>query len=248
MEWTESRAVVTGAAQGIGAAVANRLLDLGATVVAVDIQGEQLAPLAERGAETVVASVGSAEGRAAIVEAAGDLTHLANVAGRMIAEPIGEASEESWDGIFDVNAKGVFFLCRDLIPRIPEGGAVVNLSSVAAKFSQTSEAAIYSASKAAVQCITRTFAHLHGPRGVRVNSVCPGIIDTPMQDDVIARAAKARGMTHDELRAARLQALVPMRREGSAEECAVTIVSLLGNDWGYVTGQTVNIDGGFQMY
>ena len=99
-----------------------------------------------------------------------------------------------------------------------------------------------------MQCITRTFAHLHGPRGVRVNSVCPGIIDTPMQDDVIARAAKARGTTHDELRAARLQALVPMRREGSAEECAVTIVSLLGSDWGYVTGQTVNIDGGFQMY
>jgi NAD(P)-dependent dehydrogenase (short-subunit alcohol dehydrogenase family) len=248
MDWTVSRAVVTGASSGIGAAVAGRLLDLGAAVVAVDLNGDGLRPLADRGAETCAASVATEEGRATIAAAAGDLTHLANVAGLMITEPLEDVTPDSWDRIFDVNAKGLFFLCRDLVPRISSGGAVVNLSSVAAKYSATSEAAIYSASKAAVQCITRTFAHVHGKRGVRVNSVCPGIIDTPMQDLVIAKAAAARGITAEELRTARKENLIPMKREGSAEECARTIVALLGDEMSYVTGQTVNVDGGFQMY
>ncbi len=248
MDWSASRAVVTGASSGIGAAVAEKLLEVGATVVAVDLDAEGLRPLAERGAETCAASVADEKGRAAIAETAGDLTHLANVAGLMITEPLEAVTPESWDRIFDVNAKGLFFLCRDLIPRIPSGGAVVNLSSVAAKYSATSEAAVYSASKAAVQCITRTFAHVHGKRGVRVNTVCPGIIDTPMQDLVIAKAAAARGITAEELRTTRKETLIPMKREGSAEECARTIVALLGDELSYVTGQTVNVDGGFQMY
>jgi NAD(P)-dependent dehydrogenase (short-subunit alcohol dehydrogenase family) len=248
MDWSATRVVVTGAASGIGAAVAEQLLDLGATVVAVDLNADGLSPLAVRGAEVCAASVATDEGRATIADAAGDLTHLANVAGLMITEPLETTTPDTWDRVFDVNAKGLFFLCRDLIPRIPSGGAVVNLSSVAAKYSATPEAGIYSASKAAVQCITRMYAHVHGPRGVRVNSVCPGIIDTPMQDLVIARAAAARGIAAEELREARKNNLIPMKREGSAEECARTIVALLGDDMSYVTGQTVNVDGGFQMY
>src|SRR5829696_5944943 len=201
MDWSTTRIVVTGAGSGIGAAVARQLLDKGATVVAVDVNGDALKPLEERGAVVCAASVATDEGRAKIVEAAGDVTHLVNAAGLMITEPISVTTPETWDRIFDVNGKGVFFLCRDLIPRMPDGrGAVVNLSSVAAKFSATSEAAIYSASKAAVQCITRTFAHVHAKRGIRVNTVCPGVIDTPMQDLVMEKAAAARGMTTEELR------------------------------------------------
>ena len=177
------------------------------------------------------------------------LTGLVNAAGLMITEPISETTPETWDRIMDVNGKGVFFLCRDLIPKMADGkGAVVNLSSVAAKFSATSEAAIYSASKAAVQCITRTFAHVHAKRGIRVNTVCPGVIDTPMQDFVMEKAAAARGMTTEQLRDGRRQTLIPMQREGSADECAASIIALLSDDWGYVTGQTINVDGGFQMY
>jgi NAD(P)-dependent dehydrogenase (short-subunit alcohol dehydrogenase family) len=248
MDLDASRVVVTGAASGIGAAVARQLLDAGAAVVAVDLNADGLAPLGEAGAEVCAASVASEEGRRAIADAAGELTHLVNAAGLMITEPLGDTTPESWDRIFDVNAKGLFFLCRDLIPRIPAGGAVVNLSSVAAKYSATSEAAIYSASKAAVQCITRTFAHMHAARGVRVNTVCPGIIDTPMQDLVMAKAAAARGIATEELRESRRKALIPMQREGSPDECAVTIVALLGDEMVYVTGQTINVDGGFQMY
>lgn len=247
MDVSEQRVVVTGAGSGIGRATAGLLLERGAAVVATDLRPKGLERLAAAGAETVTADVSTAEGRAAIAAAAGDLTGLVNAAGLMISEPLADAGEASWDAIFGVNARGLFLLCQALLPRLPEGGSVVNLSSVAAKYSQTPEAAIYAASKAAVQCISRTFASVYGPHGVRVNSVCPGIIDTPMQDLVMERAAAARGTSAAELREAR-RGIVPLRREGSAEECARTIVALLTDEMSYVTGQTINVCGGFQMY
>ncbi len=247
MDLTGKRVVVTGAGSGIGQASAALLLDRGAEVVASDLLGESLAGLAERGAETLAADVSRPAGRQAIIDAAGSLTGLVCCAGLMISEPLSETDEETWDAIFDVNAKGVFFLCRDLLHSMSDGGSVVNLSSIAAKYSQTPEAAIYAASKAAVQCFTRTFAAVHGPRGVRVNCVCPGIISTPMQDRVMAGAAAARGTTAEALREARKN-LVPLGREGEAEECARTIVALLSDETSYVTGQAINVCGGFQMY
>lgn len=242
-----ARVLVTGAGSGIGHATASILLDRGAAVVACDLRAASLEELAGRGAEVVSADVSTAEGRQAILDAAGPLTGLVCSAGLMVSEPLEETDEETWDAIFGVNAKGVFFLCRDLIPTMGAGASVVNLSSVAAKYSQTPEAAIYSASKAAVQSMTRTFAAVHGPRGVRVNCVCPGIIDTPMQDRVMAGAAAARGTTAEALRETRRNAL-PLRREGEAAECARTIVALLSDDTSYVTGQAINVCGGFQMY
>ena len=247
MRFDEQRVVVTGAGSGIGRATAVLLCERGADVVATDLRGAALTVAAEAGAETLAADVSTAAGRAAIAEAAGPLTGLVNSAGLMISEPLDETDEATWDAVFGVNAKGLFFLCQALVPRLPAGGSVVNLSSVAAKYSQTPEAAVYSASKAAVQSITRTFAAVHGPRGVRVNSLCPGIIDTPMQDLVMGNAAAARGMDAAELRQARL-GLVPMRREGEAEECARAIAALLSDELSYVTGQTINVCGGFQMY
>jgi NAD(P)-dependent dehydrogenase (short-subunit alcohol dehydrogenase family) len=241
------RYVVTGAARGIGRAVAEVLLDEGAPVLAADLDAGGLAPLADRGAEVLVADLAAAEGRAALVAAAGAVTHLVNSAGVIRMTPLEEVDEALWDWTFAINARAVFFLCQALVPRMPPGGAVVNLSSTAAKTGSTLEGAVYAAAKAAVLSITRTFAHAHAARGVRVNAVCPGITDTPMQDDVLARLAAHRGTTADEVHQARL-ATVPMRRSATPRECAAVIRFLLSDAAGYMTGQAINVSGGLVMY
>jgi len=87
---------------------------------------------------------------------------------------LGAVSEDDWDRIMAVNAKALFFLCQAFVPRLQPGGAVVNVASGAGKTGSTHEAAVYSASKAAVLSATRSFAHAYAGRGVRVNAVCPG--------------------------------------------------------------------------
>ena len=102
---------------------------------------------------------------------------------------------------------------------MPAGAAIVNLSSSSAKLATTTEAAVYASSKAAVLSITRSFAYAFAPNGVRVNAICPGIIDTPMQERVLADVAAKRGMTAEELSTARNKT-VPLGRAASADECA----------------------------
>lgn len=239
--------VVTGAASGIGRALAEGLVRDGHEVLGVDRDEVGLAPLAERGAATLTCDLATAEGRRAVVDASDGVTHLANVAGVIRMTPLDEVDEALWDWTFDLNAKAVFFLCQALIPRIPPGGAVVNLSSTAAKTGSTLEGAAYAAAKAAVLSMTRTFAHAHAARGVRVNAVCPGIIDTPMQDDVLARMAHHRNTTAEALNEARL-ATVPMARGATPDECAAAIRFLLGDASSYMTGQSINVSGGLVMY
>ena len=161
-------------------------------------------------------------------------------------QPIFETTLDDWRDIFAVNAEAVFFLCQAVGPRLRPGGAIVNLSSTSAKVSSTTEAAIYAASKAAVVSITRSFAYALASRPVRVNAVCPGITDTPMQDRVLEDVARIRGTNFDELAEARL-ASVPLGRTSSPDECAGLIRFLLSEESGYMTGQAVNFSGGLVM-
>lgn len=241
------RVVVTGAASGIGRAVCERLLADGDEVLAVDIDEVRLDALAALGAEPLAVDLASTAGRGALADAAGPLTHLVNSAGVIRMTPLDEVDEALWDWTFDLNARAVFFICQALIPRIPEGGAVVNLSSTAAKTGSTIEAAVYAAAKAAVLSMTRSFAHANAARGVRVNAVCPGIIDTPMQDELLERIARQRGTTAAEVHAARL-GTVPMHRVASPAECASVIRFLLSDESSYMTGQALNVSGGLVTY
>ncbi len=238
-----SRVVVTGAASGIGRALCERLLREGHDVVAVDRDAPGLELLERAGAETLAADLATSAGVAAIGAAAGDLTHLVNSAGVIRPTPLGEVDEVLWDATFAINARAVFFICQLLVPRIPRGGAAVNLSSSAAKTGTTLEAAPYAAAKAAVLSITRSFAHANAARGVRVNAVCPGIIDTPMQDEVLARLAAHRGTTPEEVNDARL-GTVPLARAAAPDECAAVIHFLLFDQSSYMTGQALNVTGG----
>ncbi len=242
------RAVVTGAASGIGQAVVRRLLAQGASVVAVDINGAGLAPVVAEGAQACVASVSDPAGRSTIGEAVGpELDYLVNAAGILFVKSIWDVTLEDWQRLYAVNVEGTFFLTQLLGQRIRSGGAIVNLSSSSAKLSSTVEVTPYSSSKACVLGITRSFAYVLAPRNVRVNAICPGIIDTPMQDVVLAQVAPMRGMTVEQLSTGRLKA-VPLGRSASAEECAGVICWLLSDDAGYITGQAMDHSGGLVMW
>lgn len=240
-------AVVTGAASGIGRAVAERLNQEGLDVLAVDRDPVGLEGLAALGMRTMAADLSSAADRDRIVEAGAGARALVNSAGINRLKPILELTVDDIHDIYAVNVDAVWDLTSRIGRTMPSGGAIVNLSSSSAKLSTTTEAAVYASSKAAVLSITRSFAYAFAPSNVRVNAICPGIIDTPMQDAVLAKVAEARGQTFDELSAERNR-LVPLGRAASAQECAGAIWFLLSDEAGYMTGQAINYTGGLVMW
>jgi NAD(P)-dependent dehydrogenase (short-subunit alcohol dehydrogenase family) len=245
MELQDATCLVTGAASGIGRAVAELLLDRGANVIVNDVAGDRLGDLVERGATPAVADVTDHKAMSGVVELATEagITHLVNAAGVIELRSIEDVDEAIYDRTFAVNARAVFFLSQALCPALKPGGAVVNVSSTAAKTGTTLETAVYAATKAAVLSMTRSFAFQYASRGIRVNAVCPGIIDTPMQDKVLADIAAQRGVDARELSEARNRT-VPLGRAASARECAEIMVFLLSDVSAYMTGQSINISGG----
>ena len=238
--------IITGAASGIGRATARRLLADGRPVLAVDRDAAGLEALAAEGAETLTADVTDAADRRRIA-GAGEPAGLVNAAGVIRLLPIDDVAEDDWDAVMAVNARALFFLTQEVGRRLGEGEAVVNVASGAGKTGSTVEAAVYSASKAAVLSMTRTFAHAWAKRGVRVNAVCPGVIETPMNDVVLDGIASARGIDRGEVERARAAA-IPMGRAAPPEEVASVIAFLLSADASYMTGQGVNVTGGMITY
>ena len=178
-------AVVTGAASGIGRACAERLLRESLSVLAVDQNAQGLEDFRAQGVGTLVADLASESERDRVVEAARGARYLVNAAGKIRLRPIFESGVADMRDIYPVNVEAVWDLTSRLGRAMPAGGAVVNVSSFSAKVSSTIECAVYASSKAAVLSITRSFAYALAPQSVRVNAVVPGIIDTPMQDQVI---------------------------------------------------------------
>ncbi len=239
-----ARAVVTGAASGIGRATALLLLERGASVVAADRDEAGLAIVLAAGAEACVCDVTEPADRARLAGAAGPgCTHLVNAAGIIRLSALDSVSEDDWERVMGVNAKALFFLCQLMVPRMPAGGAVVNVASSAGKTGSTHEAAVYGASKAAVLSVTRSFAHAYAAQGVRVNAVCPGLVDTPMNDVVLEGIAPLRGVGPGELGGSRVAA-VPLGRVATPLEVAEVIAFLLSGAASYMTGQSINVTGG----
>jgi NAD(P)-dependent dehydrogenase (short-subunit alcohol dehydrogenase family) len=247
MSATGKRAVVTGAASGIGEAVVHRLLREGVDVVAVDVDAERLASVGAAGAQPLVADLGTEVGCTRVVEAGTGADYLVNSAGIIRLRPILEVDRADWREIFRVNAESIFFLCQQLGPMLREGGAIVNLSSVSAKLTSTLETAVYAASKTTVLSITRSFAYALAPRNIRVNAICPGIIDTPMQDKVLDEVAALRGVSAQELSDTRT-ATVPLARGAAPSECAAAVWFLLCDESSYMTGESMNFSGGLAMW
>jgi NAD(P)-dependent dehydrogenase (short-subunit alcohol dehydrogenase family) len=245
---TDSFAVVAGADNPIGQATVAELSARGARVLATGTDAQRLAEATNLdGVSSLVVDPTTPAGRAKLVAAAAGLTHLVITGGSSNSRPAAHVDEPYWDEIFARNARTTFFVCRDLIEQMPSGGAIVVVSSVAAKTSRNIEVTAYSAAEAAILSITRSFANAYAARGVRVNAICTGIIDTPDNAEYLTSVAASRGVTVEEVSRVRM-ANVPLRRAGSPAECATTIRCLLSDDTSFVTGQAINVTGGFHNY
>jgi len=242
-----AQAVVTGAGSGIGLAVGRRLVREGFTVLGVDRDEDGLARAADGGMDVLRADLAEAADRDAVVERAATCRYLVNAAGVILLKPIAEVTVEDLERIYRVNVHAVWDLTSRIGGGMAPGSAIVNLSSSSAKLATTTEAAGYASSKAAVLSLTRSFAYAFAAANVRVNAICPGIIDTPMQDAVLAKVALARGVDLEQLSRER-NAVVPLGRSASADECAGAIWFLLSDEAAYMTGQAINFTGGLVMH
>jgi NAD(P)-dependent dehydrogenase (short-subunit alcohol dehydrogenase family) len=252
-------ALVTGSGQGIGRAIALRLAGDGMDVVVVDQQAKTVATVASeieatgRRALALTIDVASAGDRermfTATLRAFGRLDVLVNNAGiQRVMHPF-DVTEEHWDEVLSVNAKAVYFCCVSALKIMldQDGGRIVNIASVAGKTAATIEHPIYNVSKAAVIALTKTLALTVAGRGVRVNSVCPGMVETPMQGQNDQQFARVSGKSVEQVRAERM-ARVPMGRIATPEEIAAVVSFLAGPDSRYMTGQAINVTGGMITY
>lgn len=229
--------LVTGGASGIGLATACALADDGALVVVADRKrppADVVAGDAIDAAEVDVTDASAVARLVADLDTRLGIDGLVNAAGLLQLGTIAEVSETDWDRVVDVNLKGAYLMCRAVIPVLERrgGGAIVNLASVAGRSKSYYSAPNYVASKAGVIGLTMALAAQHAASGIRVNCVAPGIIDTPMTS------------VYSEEQWASLVPTIPLGRIGTASEVAQVIVSLLSDAWSYVTGQTINVNGG----
>lgn len=232
-------AVVTGAGQGMGRAIAQRFADEGATVVAVDLNEEAAKQTLEgKAGKHLARSVNVADSAAVdklfaeVRETLGAVEVLVNNAGVGSVDQFADIPDATWERVIGVNLNGAFFCARAAVKQMQEGkgGAIVNISSTSAVSGDGP--AHYCASKAAIMGLTRGMAKELAPKKIRVNTLVPGPTNTPMMQGIPQEWADA------------IIAGVPMGRMAEPEDIAKVAVFLASDDSGFVTGQNVAVNGG----
>jgi NAD(P)-dependent dehydrogenase (short-subunit alcohol dehydrogenase family) len=244
---TEQRvALVTGAASGIGAGIATRFTEAGIAVALFDINGD--------GARAMVQNLGSQARTIAIqgdvsieedvrnavevtVSQLGRLDYLINNAGIEVSGTVTDLSAAQWDRQLGVNLRGVFLFSKYAVPKMKNGGAIVNISSVHAIVSWPGSAA-YDASKAGMIGLTRAMALDHGPQQIRVNAILPGYIETPLWDQWFAQLPDPEATMREVLKAH------PLGRTGTPRDVAEAALFLVSDAASFISGTYLVVDGG----
>ena len=238
-------AVITGGNSGMGYATARKFRELGANVVITGRNSEALDKAAsELGVNAVLADQANLQDLDQMVsqvkERFGSVDVLFINAGVAAFAPVEHMSEEQFDNIMSVNFKGAFFTLQKFLPVLKDGASVINLSSINA-YTGMPNTAVYAASKAALNSLTRTAAYELAPRHIRVNSVNPGPVNTAifgklgMPDEAIQEFATA------------MQNRIPLKRFGEPEDIANLVAFLASDDASFITGAEYNIDGGTNL-
>jgi NAD(P)-dependent dehydrogenase (short-subunit alcohol dehydrogenase family) len=240
-------AIVTGAAGGIGRAVAQAFSRAGARLLITDLKQEALVPVLQsltgEGHHAMACDLRDATARDALVETAleklGSLRAIALVAAVYRPRPsITDVSEQDWDEQHDINLRSSFFLARaaaEAMRRTGEAGRIVAFTSQAWWSGGLAGSTVYAASKAGLVSMCRGLARTYGPFGITVNTIAPAIVDTEMNAGIPAVVESIRQNT-------------PLGRVATPEEMAGIVVFLASDHASYITGATVNLTGGFLMY
>ena len=246
MDLKDKVVIVTGGARDIGREISLKLARSGAKTVInyfdnLEDAEETLKMVEEIGGEAIIVQgdMTKEEDALRLVEEAckafGDkIDGLVNVAGGLVArKTLQEIDVEFWDFLMDVNMKTALLAMKAAVPKMTDGGSVVNFSSQAARDGGGPGASAYATSKGAVMTFTRSMAKELGPQKIRVNSLCPGMINTSFHDR----------FTKDQVRT-NVAAGTPLRREGDPAEVADTVAYLLSDESTFLTGTNIDINGG----
>jgi NAD(P)-dependent dehydrogenase (short-subunit alcohol dehydrogenase family) len=245
-------AIVTGAARGLGLDIARRLLEDGMAVSMADID-EVVSDAASRLGSRAIATVCDVRDPGqvdALVQTTatrlGRLDLFVANAGVGGGGPIAEMSDDAYRRIVGVNLDGTFFSCRAAArAMIPAGaGSIVTVGSIFGR-DTPARAGVYGATKAGVIALTHALARELGPYGIRVNCVSPGNMATEMHWTALRRRAAAAGLPFEQV-VAEVRAGIPLGRHGTGDDVAAVVSFLASDDAAYITGQTINVDGGYQ--
>jgi NAD(P)-dependent dehydrogenase (short-subunit alcohol dehydrogenase family) len=241
--------IVTGAAGGIGKAVAEAFAIAGARVMAVDLDKQAVesvrAGLAGKGHAAAALDLRDLAAQAALIERTrkefGNLFVLAHAAAVLRRRPsLTDITEEDWDIQIDVNLKSTFFLCRAVAEAMKaqgQGGRIIAFTSQAWWTGSFGGGAVYAASKGGMVSLLRSFARSYGPHDITINTIAPGQVNTPMLMNGLDPAV-LKAMTD----------ATPLKRVAEPAEMAGTVVFLASRHGGFITGATINATGGFLMY
>jgi meso-butanediol dehydrogenase/(S,S)-butanediol dehydrogenase/diacetyl reductase len=264
MKLENKTAIVTGAGRGIGKGISMCLAEEGASIVLADIDLES--------AEQTAAEIEAMGRRSLVVRT--DVTHRdevqamvartldafgridivvnnAGVVGQRRGLPLSNLQEEDWDVCYGVNLKGIFIICKEIVPHFMEqrAGKIINIASVAGR--QGEEALPhYSASKAGVISFTQALAKELGPHNINVNCICPGLLWTPMWrqlEGMFTGDTSPEAVERRQVFEAVIRQLTPLKREQMPEDIGKLAAFLASEDARNITGQSINVDGGARL-